>query len=289
MKKILSIILIITIGGFLITLIVQDILESQAKNNLLINKTNPQVNLKISPTSPPIPTSVPTSTPIPTPIPTSTPEPPSIGGKAMAFISSTYGINPSDLKLFKYEKKKWPSYAMGCPEPGKYYAQAETSGWVLHFIERNNTEYLIHTNEEGTNIIECNKNISEKTINIVEKLKLSTTKEIILRRLREEEYFEMAIIKEEDEITTIIQYLDIDLVASINQDVCVFLLELEFITKNTSKELKIICSDGKNFMKIEDNNPEKEIFEIPIELVNHLGKYAAQVPFPGIPEKPKTD
>ena len=268
---------------------VQDIIESQTKNDLLINKTNPQVNLKISPTATSIPTSVPTITPTPTPIPTSTPEPPSIGGKAMAFISSTYDIKPSDLKLFKYEKKQWPSYAMGCPEPGKYYAQAETSGWILHFIERNNTEYLIHTNEEGTNIIECNKNISKKTINIVEKLKLSTTKEIILRRLREEEYFEMAIIKEEDEITTIIQYLDIDLVNSINQEECVFLLELEFITKDTSTELKIICSDGKNFMKIEDNNPEKEIFEIPIQLVNHLGKYAAQVPFPGIPEKPKTD
>ena len=99
----------------------------------------------------------------------------------------------------------------------------------------------------------------------------------------------MAIIKEEEEITTIIQYLDINLIALKNQEKCIFLLELEFITKDTSTELKIICGDGKNYMKIEDNNQEKEIFEIPIQLVNHLGKYAAQVPFPGIPEKPKID
>ena len=32
-----------------------------------------------------------------------------------------------------------------------------------------------------------------------------------------------------------------------------------------------------------------KIFEIPIELVNYLGKYAAQVSFPGIPDKPNTD
>ena len=267
-----------------------DIFNSKNNEDEKFIKNNVQEKLKIEPTPKIIPTPEATITPTPTVIPTPTPEPPSIGGKAMAYISNIHNIKPSDLKLFKYERKKWPSYAMGCPEPGKYYAQAETSGWSLHFIERNNKEYIVHTDENGTNIIECKKNLSENTVNIVKMFNLSKTEEIILKRLKENIYFELETLKDENKISPIIQYLDIDVIGIKNtHEECVFLMELEFITKTSTQKVKIICTDGSNFMKISNKNLQDEIFEIPVQLVNHLGKYASQVPFPGIPEKPDSN
>ena len=122
----------------------------------------------VIPTKVPIPTGTPVKTTIPTVIPTkvpiltATPDIPIISEKAMTYIYDVHNIKPSDIKLFKYEKKQWPSYAMGCPEPGKFYAQAELLGWVLHFIDTNNKEYFIHIDETGTIIIECKNKISEK-------------------------------------------------------------------------------------------------------------------------------
>tara|TARA_Y100001960_G_scaffold80273_1_gene85742 strand:+ start:2496 stop:3308 length:813 start_codon:yes stop_codon:yes gene_type:complete len=267
-----------------------DIFNSKNNEDEKVVKNNTQEELKIEPSPTFIPTPEATITPTPTPIPTSTPEPPSIGGKAMAYLSSLYNIKPINLKLFKYERKQWPSSAMGCPEPGKYYAQAETSGWALHFIERNNKEYLVHTDENGTNIIECKKNLPENTINIVKILDLSKTEEITLKRLKEGKYFELETLKDENKISPIIQFLDIDVIGSKNtREECEFLMELEFITKNSTQKIKFICTDGSNFMKISHKNLQEEIFGIPIQLVNHLGKYASQVPFPGIPEKPNSN
>ena len=67
-----------------------DIFNSKNNEDEKFIKNNVQEKLKIEPTPKIIPTPEATITPTPTVIPTPTPEPPSIGGKAMAYISNIH-------------------------------------------------------------------------------------------------------------------------------------------------------------------------------------------------------
>ena len=63
-------------------------------------------------------------------------------------------LNRSDIELLGLEPATWPSTALGCPEPGRSYAQIVTSGYrvALRILDE---QTIYHVDESGMAIVEC--------------------------------------------------------------------------------------------------------------------------------------
>lgn len=87
----------------------------------------------------------PTVTPIPEPVTT-----------VIERAAESYDVKPSDVTLLTFTRETWSSTALGCPEPGRSYAQIVTSGYeVLLLVE----EILViyHVDQSGAAIVECER------------------------------------------------------------------------------------------------------------------------------------
>lgn len=63
------------------------------------------------------------------------------------------GQDPSRVRLVGLEAVDWPDTSLGCPEPGKVYAQVVTPGYKI-VVRVGETEYEYHTDRAG-NFVLC--------------------------------------------------------------------------------------------------------------------------------------
>ena len=131
------------------------------------SEPSPDSPAEESPSSPP-----PTPTPpqpeqtSPLPDPASSPiEPPSqspdqVVAAAKEHLANELGIASGDVTAMAVEPVEWSDASLGCPEPGKAYAQVITPGYRIVF-EAGQKEYELHTDQSGQAIVICEKELEK--------------------------------------------------------------------------------------------------------------------------------
>jgi hypothetical protein len=78
----------------------------------------------------------PAAPPAPTPIPN--PHPPAPDPQAQAAVDAALrdaaarvGVPPNQLRLEHLERREWPDSSLGCPQPGFFYLQVITPGYLV--------------------------------------------------------------------------------------------------------------------------------------------------------------
>lgn len=70
-----------------------------------------------------------------------------------------YGVRQDEITVLTFTEETWASTALGCPEPGRSYAQIVTSGYeVLMLVQGELVIY--HVDQSGAAIVECERDDS---------------------------------------------------------------------------------------------------------------------------------
>ncbi|SNB75797.1 hypothetical protein [Thermoflexus hugenholtzii] len=83
----------------------------------------------------------------PYPPPTPTAHPDAVRA-AIRFLAMQLDLSPEAIRVIAWEPVDWPDAALGCPEPGKVYAQIITPGYVV-FLEARGETFRVHTDRTG--------------------------------------------------------------------------------------------------------------------------------------------
>lgn len=236
--------------------------------------------------STPVPSPTPTATPTPTstPTPTPTPEPPDIVFITMAFLAAELSAPASEFSLVSYEQAVWPSADLGCPEPGAFYAQAQTSGWIF-FIERNSETTEYHFDETGEVIANCttNRQAFESAINLVEEAGLAGASRIdIGRRTSSGDYNLVATIEDPDVIRQLVDILDLPIARTAVTE-CLPVFEVTLATAGGDQTFQIICSGNTRLIRGNQAFWEGMDGIAPAELASLIGPFVSGGPPPGLP------
>ena len=214
----------------------------------------------------------------PTPEPTPTPEVPGFGGLFMAELSNKLGIKPSNIKLVSYEDTIFNDSSLGCPEPGKLYAQVLTPGWKILF-KANGSSYEYHSNIDGSYYINCTSLNNLETLNVIESFNLYNPKKVDIFRLNDGQFLPLKKLNK-DEIKTFVDSLNSP-IKIIEKENCTFLYKITFIFNDRNVNLFSICEDGKKYGEFEIS--ENNAFELPDIFMNLIGQYSSLLSFPGRP------
>ena len=269
--------LFVLIGFSFAVLIIVVIIASNFLNSeqLDYNAVNPQFATP-TPTPPEKDDYVPANTP--TPEPTPTPEVPSFGGLFIAELSNKLEIKPKNIKLVSYEDTIFNDSSLGCPEPGKFYAQVITPGWKIMFeVDGNIYEY--HSNIDGSNYIDCTSLNKLETVNVLESFNLFNPENVDIFRLNNGQFLPLIELNE-DEIKIFVESLNSP-IKIIEKENCNFLYKITFIFNDRNINLFSICEDGKKYGEFEIS--ENKAFELPDIFMNLIGKYSSSLSFPGKP------
>lgn len=118
-----------------------------------------------SPLSPP-PTPIPQEQTSPLPDPATSPiEPPSeamddVVPAAKEYLAAELDAAVDDMEATLVEPKMWRDASLGCPEPGKVYAQVVTPGYRI-VLEVDGEQYQLHTDQSGRSITMCEKELQQ--------------------------------------------------------------------------------------------------------------------------------
>lgn len=77
-------------------------------------------------------------------------------------LAESLGTPAEELLLLKAQREEWSSAALGCPQPGREYAQVITPGWRLIVEGADGKRYEVHTAEEPTHFVLCNPDLSPR-------------------------------------------------------------------------------------------------------------------------------
>lgn len=78
-----------------------------------------------------------------------------IDQKITTQLAAGLGVPASELTLSGKESVNWPDTSLGCPEPGKDYAQVVVPGYELVFEDTKGTTYRVHTDTSGDRWVVC--------------------------------------------------------------------------------------------------------------------------------------
>ena len=76
---------------------------------------------------------------------------------AREVLSASLDISSSQIVLLSVEEVMWGNTSLGCPEPGKQYAEVIVSGFRVIF-EYQGQKYEYHTNIDGSMVVTCQNN-----------------------------------------------------------------------------------------------------------------------------------
>ena len=76
---------------------------------------------------------------------------------AAEFLAGELGVAVTDLEVVSATTMTWPDASLGCPHPGKMYAQVLTPGYLVVIWDAGGAERRVHTNEDGSSAIVCDK------------------------------------------------------------------------------------------------------------------------------------
>ncbi len=74
--------------------------------------------------------------------------------QARADLATRLGVRPEVIDLKKAETVQWSDSSLGCPQPGYFYAQVITPGFLI-VLDSGGKEYSYHS--DGTRIFLCEK------------------------------------------------------------------------------------------------------------------------------------
>lgn len=88
------------------------------------------------------------------PTPTATPQPlPGAVRAAVEQAALDAGVPVGEVDVVGFQSKEWGNAALGCPQPGKFYAQVVTPGYVV-LLQVDGAEREYHT-DLGTRVVTC--------------------------------------------------------------------------------------------------------------------------------------
>ena len=76
---------------------------------------------------------------------------------AAELLAGELGVAVAGLKVVSTTAMTWSDASLGCPQPDMGYAQVVTPGYLVLFRDSEGTEYKVHTNEDGSSVIVCDK------------------------------------------------------------------------------------------------------------------------------------
>jgi len=106
----------------------------------------------------------PSSTAVPRPTAIRTPsaeEQPSVLDIVIDRAAEDFGVGRGMINVVSHEYQTWPSTALGCPEPGRFYAQIVTTGYQV-ILAIGDVTAVYHVDETGAAIVRCNDAIEIK-------------------------------------------------------------------------------------------------------------------------------
>lgn len=71
----------------------------------------------------------------------------------LADAASRPGADPRDVQVGRTERREWPDAGLGCPEPGRLYAQVMTPGWLIE-VRSGRKTFEYHT-DSGNSFVLC--------------------------------------------------------------------------------------------------------------------------------------
>ena len=77
--------------------------------------------------------------------------------RAAELLAGELGVAVAGLKVVSTTAMTWSDASLGCPQPDMGYAQVVTPGYLVLFRDSEGTEYKVHTNEDGSSVIVCDK------------------------------------------------------------------------------------------------------------------------------------
>lgn len=88
------------------------------------------------------------------PSPTGEAQAPGAVQAAVRALAERLGVPESVVAVASWEPVDWPDTSLGCPEPGKMYAQVITPGYQV-ILEVNGKRYVAHTDRAGRRVVFC--------------------------------------------------------------------------------------------------------------------------------------
>ena len=156
--------LIITLSLILLTMIACDRAAAPTPTAQPADPS-PDSSASESPLSPPpTPTASEPEHTSPLPDPASSPiQPPSespdqVVVAAKQYLADELGVASDEIAAIAIEPAQWPDASLGCPEPGKAYAQVITLGYRI-VLEAEQKEYELHTDQSGQAIVICQREL----------------------------------------------------------------------------------------------------------------------------------
>lgn len=79
---------------------------------------------------------------------------PTIRNQALQFLAEDLNVDSEQVDVVSVESVMWNDASLGCPEPGKMYAQVVTPGYRI-VLEVDGTTYEVHTDNAGERMVRC--------------------------------------------------------------------------------------------------------------------------------------
>lgn len=248
---------------------------------------------RATPAAPATATAAPAARPSPSATPvfaTLTPEPdvlPEGVARAITLLASASGASPQFIRLDSWDRTAWPDSSLGCPEPGKSYAQVVTPGWKI-VLSAPDGQHEFHA-DAGGRLVDCTEVLAGQadTVNLARSLALRTAVGVtVLRRLGDPpEFREIAGITDAAETALLVSSLDQD-IALAPRGVCEPLFKVVFrFAAEATQAFEAICARDVEVIRGDQQVWGGKQGRMPVGFGDLIGKYASQVPFPGFPDK----
>lgn len=75
-----------------------------------------------------------------------------IESAAIADLSDRLSLQPNLIRVISVESQLWPDTSLGCPRPGKEYAQQTVPGYRLQ-LEADGVGYIYHTDTKNAVVL----------------------------------------------------------------------------------------------------------------------------------------
>jgi len=230
----------------------------------------------------PTPTPEPTATPSPTPTATSTPVPPPSHVNEMGRLFTEKGIDFSTLFVQSVGAAKWPSAALGCPEPGTLNdtSEAPYSGFY-YIISNGSTTWEYHANADDSVVVRCDERTPSNAplVNITEQANLAdSTKLTLMRRDFSTGNFEVRREMTPEDMARVITLFNQESGISYAPP-CTTIFRLDFVTSDGTSGIEFICEENYKAFDIYWN----ELHGTAPILGYIIGPYLTGDPIPQLP------
>lgn len=231
----------------------------------------------------PSPSPVPTRTP--TPSPTPTPEPSLATAKAAALLVSTLGINAREVSFDTVKAMQWPNAAIGCPEPGRAYADVIVPGWMI-ILRYDSKLYEYHADREGEEVTTCDPKLVRTygAVNFADVLMLANVSRVEIFAIDPEGLTPVpaTTITSPSDVAGVVASLQIDL-PLYERKPCAALLQVSFVMGDKVASVFYACTGDGTVLRAGDGVTQGREARAPTDFQRLINTALANRPFPTSP------